>query len=176
MTRSRFGLTTVVLLSGYGALNPLAVDEYAPVGTHVQYYQTNLVVGHARTSNGYVGVFAIGRATMSDTGELELNIFGLSDSSVSVEMLDVRLIGNSPEIAPNERSFVLSRTDRRRIVPAHFSMSSYAPVWPVTIVLTVDGHKEQLELSLGRRRAESYAEIVKLDSDVPRDAASFERL
>jgi len=165
-----------LLTSGCGALNPLTVDEYAPDGTHVRYYQTNSVVGHARTSNGQLGVFAVGRASMSNTGGLELYVFGLSDRPVSVEMLDVRLIGSRPAITPNDRTFVVSRIDRRRIVPAHFSMSSYAPGWPVTIVLAVDGHEEQLELTLNRRRAENYAEVVKLESDVPSDVAAFERL
>jgi len=169
-------LIGVALLSACSALTPLTVDEYPLNGQHVRYYLTDFVVGHARTADGMIGIFAIGRATMSDVGRLDLYVYGLAESPVNVEMLEVRVIGSKPEVPTEDRSFSLSRPDRKQIIPSKFSMSSYAPGWPIAIATSVNGKEERLELSLQRRRAESYIAATQLDANVPLDAIEFEQL
>jgi hypothetical protein len=154
----------------------MEVHKYTPDGQHEHYYLTSSVSGHAKTNDGRLGLFAVGRAAMSNSGTLEIYVFGLTDAAVVVELEEVRLIGSRPEVPADQRSFELSRNERLQIVPETFAMSSYAPGWPITVVLTLNGTREQLDFALERRRAENYVEAVRLDAVVPRDAVEFERL
>lgn len=168
-TAMTFGLA---LLAGCASLNPISVSG----GVCGSYYLTNSHTGYLRIANGAIGIFAIGKTSMTDTAQMALYIFNLSEENADIQLQKATLFQNSLVIPAEGLHILVAPGQMKKLEMSKSPVTIYAPRWPIQIHIVSGVDSFDVDLTLRRQKASSYLEAISLDSKAPESAAAFKLL
>ncbi len=162
----------VALLTGCASLNPISVSG----GVCGSYYLTNSHTGYLRTAKGAIGIFAMGKTSMTDTAQMALRVFNLSEENAEIQLQKVTLFQDSLAIPAEGLHILVAPGQMKKLEMSKSPVTIYAPRWPVQIHIVSGAESFDVDLTLRRQKASSYLEAISIDSKAPESAAAFKLL